>query len=82
MFPLPAAWVCMEGVPEENGPLFVCFPYVGPEPVLVKCSLLYTNGSARPFLLTVQQTVMHLHDPAAASCHQVPLYVSRASLGK
>ena len=25
------------------------FPYVCPEPVLVKCSFLYINGSNRPF---------------------------------
>jgi hypothetical protein len=37
----------------KNGPLFEWFPYVCPEPVLVKCSVLYINGSKRPFLLTV-----------------------------
>ena len=28
---------------------FVSFSYVCPDPVLVKCSLLYTNGSKSPF---------------------------------
>jgi hypothetical protein len=37
----------------KNGPFFEWFPYVCPEPVLVKCSVLYINGSKRPFLLTV-----------------------------
>ena len=32
--------------------LFRVFPYVCPEPVLVKRSFLYINGSKRPFLLT------------------------------
>jgi hypothetical protein len=32
--------------------IFECFPYVCPEPVLVKCSFLYTNGSKRPFWRT------------------------------
>ena len=35
----------------ENG-LFLSFPYVRPEPVLVKRSFLYTNGSSRPFSRT------------------------------
>jgi hypothetical protein len=35
----------------KNGPFFECFPYVCSEPVLVKCSFLYRNGSKRPFLL-------------------------------
>jgi hypothetical protein len=34
----------------KNGPLG-SVPYVCPEPVLVKCSFLYINGSKRPFLL-------------------------------
>jgi hypothetical protein len=29
----------------ENCRLFLSFPYVCPEPVLVKCSFLYINGS-------------------------------------
>jgi hypothetical protein len=29
--------------------LFECFPYVCPEPVLVKSSFLYINGAKRPF---------------------------------
>jgi hypothetical protein len=29
--------------------LFLSFPYVCPEPVLVKCSFLYINGSKMPF---------------------------------
>jgi hypothetical protein len=35
--------------------LFGSFPYVCPEPVLVKYSFLhfYLNGSIRPFLLTI-----------------------------
>jgi hypothetical protein len=35
----------------KNGPFFE-FSYVCPEPVLVKRSFLYINGSKRPFLLT------------------------------
>eukprot|EP01046_Picozoa_sp_COSAG06_P004796 COSAG06_NODE_207_length_20219_cov_8.734841_8_plen_223_part_00 len=35
-----------------NG-LFWSFLYVCPEPVLVKCSFLYINGSKGPFLLTL-----------------------------
>jgi hypothetical protein len=29
----------------ENGTFFECFPYVCPEPVLVKSCILYINGS-------------------------------------
>eukprot|EP01046_Picozoa_sp_COSAG06_P008757 COSAG06_NODE_447_length_15632_cov_47.212193_8_plen_77_part_00 len=37
----------------KNGPFFeFLHPYVGPEPVLVKCLFLHINGSKRPFLLT------------------------------
>jgi hypothetical protein len=36
----------------KNGPIFECFPYVCPEPVLVKSSFLNVNGAKRPFLLT------------------------------
>ena len=35
----------------KNGP-FLSFAYVCLEPVLVKCSFIYINGSKRPFLLT------------------------------
>jgi hypothetical protein len=28
---------------------FLSFPYVCPEPVLVKCSFLYINGAKMPF---------------------------------
>ena len=28
---------------------FLSFPYVCPEPVLIKCSFLYINGAKRPF---------------------------------
>ena len=38
--------------PEEKRSFFECFPYICPEPVLVKCSFLDVNGSKRPFLLT------------------------------
>jgi hypothetical protein len=34
---------------QENALFFECFPYVCPEPVLVKSSFLYINGSKRPF---------------------------------
>jgi hypothetical protein len=33
----------------KNGIFFLSFPYVCPEPVLVKCSFSYINGSKRPF---------------------------------
>ena len=36
-------------VRQQNGVLFWSFPYVCPEPVLVKCSFLYIIGSNRPF---------------------------------
>ena len=38
---------------------FECFPYVCPEPVLVKCSFLCINGSKRPFVLTVVSMGAH-----------------------
>jgi hypothetical protein len=39
---------------------FLSFPYVCPEPVLVKRSLyIYINGSKRPFLLTGSFAVSH-----------------------
>jgi hypothetical protein len=41
-----------EAEPEETRPLLLGFPYVCPEPVLVKRSFIYINGSKRPFLLT------------------------------
>jgi hypothetical protein len=34
---------------EPQDDFFECFPYVCPEPVLVKCSFLYINGSKTPF---------------------------------
>jgi hypothetical protein len=34
--------------------LFLSFPYVCPEPVLAKCSFLYTNGSQMPFFAGVR----------------------------
>eukprot|EP01046_Picozoa_sp_COSAG06_P076271 COSAG06_NODE_24256_length_668_cov_0.966608_1_plen_97_part_10 len=39
--------------PDEKRSLFLSFPYVCPEPVLVKCSsIYYVSGPKRPFLLT------------------------------
>jgi hypothetical protein len=55
-----AALRCRSTLPSlrrKNGsPCLECFSYVCPEPVLVKCSFLYINGSKRPFLLT---TTLH-----------------------
>jgi hypothetical protein len=42
--PLVAAW---DQVRQENGLFFERFPYVCPEPALVKRSLLYINGSKK-----------------------------------
>jgi hypothetical protein len=33
----------------KTASFFECFPYVCPEPVLVKCSFLYINGGKMPF---------------------------------
>jgi hypothetical protein len=41
--------VTKESKPPEEKRGFLRFPYVCPEPVLVKCSFLCTNGSKRPF---------------------------------
>jgi hypothetical protein len=38
----------------KNGPFFECFPYVCPEPVLVKHLFLYINDAKGPFLLTAR----------------------------
>ena len=35
---------------------FLSFPYVCPEPVLVKCSVLYINGAKRPFFCVANQS--------------------------
>jgi hypothetical protein len=53
--------------PEEKRSFCWSFPYVCPEPVLVKCSFLYINGSKRPFLLTCRI------DPAGAVPPPVPV---------
>jgi hypothetical protein len=37
-------------LPATKRPLFECFPYVCPEPVLVKSSFLYVNGGKRPVI--------------------------------
>ena len=42
----------LRSVPWGQTVPFLSFPYVCPEPVLVKCSFLYINGSKGPFLLT------------------------------
>jgi hypothetical protein len=36
----------------KRRPVFECFPYDCPEPVLVKRSRLYINGSEKPFFIT------------------------------
>ena len=43
--PFCASW--QSTYPAKNGPFFWSFPYVCPEPVLVKCSFLCMNGSKR-----------------------------------
>jgi hypothetical protein len=60
---------------QENGQ-FLIFPYVCPEPVLVKRSLLYINGSKRPF--------SHLpakKPPFFSRCFLALFCLSRACLG-
>ena len=44
------------------------FPYVCPEPVLVKCSFSYVNGSKRPFLLTPPPLMMLSGTPKRVPC--------------
>jgi hypothetical protein len=74
----------------ENGPFLVSFPYVCPEPVLVKCSFSYIYGSKRPFLLSSPEASCD-QSPIAATDHpkethhslfEVSLCLSRACLGK
>ena len=75
--------------------LQLSFPYVCPEPVLVKSSFLYINGSKRPFVLTgvgrVHQTLEETFKEVGG--HRLPLRrkrlffsvsgcLSRACLGK
>jgi hypothetical protein len=43
----------LDEFPEEKRPFGGRFPYVCPEPVLVKCSFLCINGSKRPLLPTI-----------------------------
>jgi hypothetical protein len=45
-------------VPCEKRHSFLSFSYVCPEPVLVKCSFSYINGSKRPCLLTMPPIVV------------------------
>jgi hypothetical protein len=42
-----AAYIQPDGCGKRH--LFLSFPYVCPEPVLVKCSFLYINGAKMPF---------------------------------
>jgi hypothetical protein len=39
----------LKALVRKTASVFECFPYVCPEPVLAKCSFLYTNGSKMPF---------------------------------
>jgi|EP01046_Picozoa_sp_COSAG06_P069213 hypothetical protein len=43
--------VCVRAQKSTGGFVLWSFPYVCPEPVLVKSSFLYINGSKRPFLV-------------------------------
>jgi hypothetical protein len=52
---------------------FGVFPNVCPEPVLVKCSFLYTDGSKRPILLTVEHTFQASH-PGIPACETASLF--------
>ena len=47
--------------------LFWSFPYVCPEPVLAKCSLLYINGSKRPFSLSQRTGAIEAYITTGAS---------------
>eukprot|EP01046_Picozoa_sp_COSAG06_P032215 COSAG06_NODE_3202_length_5693_cov_3.420272_4_plen_125_part_00 len=42
---------------EKCHSFFECFPYVCPEPVLVKCSFLYINGAKSGVFRTAQRPV-------------------------
>jgi hypothetical protein len=73
-------------LPAQNASLFFeCFPYVCPEPVLVKCSFLYINGAKSGVFRTAM-----LQDPVVVVVNKrtrlaflsVPLRLSRACLGK
>jgi hypothetical protein len=57
----------------KNG-LFWSFSYVCPEPVLVKSSFLYRNGSKRPF--SYQISIMHA-SPYALQQPALPPLVSK-----
>ena len=50
LFSLEFTCVSYSSTLQENG-LFLSFPYVCPEPVLVERSFLCINGSKRPFFL-------------------------------
>jgi hypothetical protein len=61
--------------PVKNGP-FLSFPYVCPEPVLVKRSFLYINGSKGPILDQTNRDVWpHLNKqrPTAGASQQFNL---------
>jgi hypothetical protein len=49
--------LAMVASPEEKRCFGLSFPYVCPEPVLVKCSFLYVNGSKRSLLLTEERCI-------------------------
>ena len=57
-----SAMVWIHGIPKKNATLFLSFPYVCPEPVLVKCSFLYINGSKSGVFRTkgVQRAVLQM----------------------
>jgi hypothetical protein len=54
--------VWTHGIPAKKRHSFLTFPYVCPEPVLVKCSFLYINGSKSGVFRTkgVQRAVLQM----------------------
>jgi hypothetical protein len=50
---------CAAGWAEGKRHFFWSFPYVRPEPVLVKCSFLYINGSKMPFSSPLLRPTAH-----------------------
>ena len=59
--------------PARKRSVFECFPYVYPEPVLVKCSFLYTKDSNRPWSHTKGALVYRIHRPVRAAHETVTL---------
>ena len=66
--------VLLRSLKEETASLFECFPYVCPEPVLVKSSHLYINGAKRRVSLPARPCV-----PSHSSPTETPWFISQHS---